>query len=266
MAITPMGDTDDDGSGLTGTVRDVAWVVQLEANIDSAIDGADAAVRSVAKGGTGAATLAANGIVYGNGASAVGVTAVGTATHVLTSNGAGVAPTFQEAAGGIPNPIVQDLLFTDATYDIGKSGATRPRDGFFSRNAVIGGTLNVTGTTSLVALGLTGRLKMNVASDTNVDANKNNYSPTGFTDSNFLLLTPTGVSRSITGMAAGVNGDIVYVSNQSTSLNIVLVYESGSSTGVNRFTTPGSTDVTLTPLKTAMIFYGSNRWNVALFA
>ena len=31
-----------------------------------------------------------------------------------------------------------DLLFTDATYDIGKTGATRPRDGFFSRNLVVG--------------------------------------------------------------------------------------------------------------------------------
>lgn len=33
-----------------------------------------------------------------------------------------------------------NLLFTDATYDIGASGATRPRDLFLSRNAVIGGT------------------------------------------------------------------------------------------------------------------------------
>ncbi len=30
--------------------------------------------------------------------------------------------------GGIPNPIVQDLLFTDATYDIGKPGASRPKN------------------------------------------------------------------------------------------------------------------------------------------
>jgi len=36
-----------------------------------------------------------------------------------------------------------DLLFTDATYDIGKSGATRPRDGFFSRNLTVGGTLGL---------------------------------------------------------------------------------------------------------------------------
>ena len=44
----------------------------------------------------------------------------------------------------LPNPIAQDLLFVDATYDIGKSGASRPRDLFASRNAVVGGNLTVT--------------------------------------------------------------------------------------------------------------------------
>ena len=43
------------------------------------------------------------------------------------------------------------LLFTDATYDIGASGATRPRDLYLSRNAVFGGTINVTGTSTLAA-------------------------------------------------------------------------------------------------------------------
>ncbi len=54
----------------------------------------------VANGGTGVGTLAADGILYGNGTGAIGVTAVGTATYVLTSNGAGNAPTFQAPAGG----------------------------------------------------------------------------------------------------------------------------------------------------------------------
>ena len=40
----------------------------------------------------------------------------------------------------------QHLLFTDATYDIGATGATRPRDLFLSRNAVIGGVFYVAGT------------------------------------------------------------------------------------------------------------------------
>src|SRR5438445_4417995 len=41
--------------------------------------------------------------------------------------------------------MVSDLKFTDATYDIGKSGATRPRDIFTSRNATFGGALVVSG-------------------------------------------------------------------------------------------------------------------------
>lgn len=45
--------------------------------------------------------------------------------------------------------ITSDLIFTDATYDLGKTGATRPRDGFFSRNLVAGGTLNVSGVATL---------------------------------------------------------------------------------------------------------------------
>ena len=57
----------------------------------------------------------------------------------------------------LPNPIAQDLLFVDATYDIGKSGASRPRDLFQSRNATIGGTLGVTGAATLAStLGVTG--------------------------------------------------------------------------------------------------------------
>jgi len=77
---------------------------------------------AVADGGTGSSTL--TGVLTGNGTSAItanaitqyGVlvggasnavdsTVVGTATHVLTSNGAGMAPTFQAAAGGITGPV-----------------------------------------------------------------------------------------------------------------------------------------------------------------
>lgn len=42
-------------------------------------------------------------------------------------------------SGGSPGTCTFDLKFTDATYDIGKTGATRPRDLFISRNATIGG-------------------------------------------------------------------------------------------------------------------------------
>ena len=50
-----------------------------------------------------------------------------------------------------------DLKFTDASFDIGKSGATRPRDAFLSRDLVVGGAItgvSLTGPT--LALGTTG--------------------------------------------------------------------------------------------------------------
>lgn len=55
----------------------------------------------IANGGTNASSMATTyGVNYFDGTRLV-TTAVGTATHVLTSNGAGVAPTFQAASGGI---------------------------------------------------------------------------------------------------------------------------------------------------------------------
>src|SRR5206468_4206914 len=39
----------------------------------------------------------------------------------------------------------QDLLFTDATYDIGKSAATRPRDLFLSRNLNVAANFVISG-------------------------------------------------------------------------------------------------------------------------
>src|SRR3989304_4252040 len=53
--------------------------------------------------------------------------------------------------GSLITPITFSLTFTDNTYDIGASGASRPRDLFLSRNAVVGGTLEVTGATTLSA-------------------------------------------------------------------------------------------------------------------
>lgn len=48
-----------------------------------------------------------------------------------------------------------DLKFTDATYDLGKSGATRPRDLFLSRNADIGGDVSVVGNLTVAAMAAT---------------------------------------------------------------------------------------------------------------
>lgn len=96
------------------------------------------------------------------------VTGAGTLTGTLATQvantifagpttGADAAPTFRTlVAADIPSlsgtylplaggTLTGNLLFTDNSFDIGASGATRPRDIFLSRNATVGGTLGVTG-------------------------------------------------------------------------------------------------------------------------
>ena len=54
----------------------------------------------VADGGTGVATLGDAGVLIGNGTGVVQVTSAGVSGQILTSNGAGVDPTFQAAGTG----------------------------------------------------------------------------------------------------------------------------------------------------------------------
>jgi hypothetical protein len=54
---------------------------------------------AVARGGIGVGTLAAHGVLVGNGTSAVSVTGTGTSGQVLISNGASADPTFQTFTG-----------------------------------------------------------------------------------------------------------------------------------------------------------------------
>lgn len=80
---------------------------------------------SVPGGGTGAATLAAHGVLIGEGASPIAVASPGTAGFVLTSNGASADPSFQ-AAGSAPvllvtltasaSPSLQDATHINSTY------------------------------------------------------------------------------------------------------------------------------------------------------
>jgi hypothetical protein len=54
---------------------------------------------SVARGGTGAGTHTLNGVLLGQGTSALTTASSSTEGHVLTINGSGV-PTFQHLSGG----------------------------------------------------------------------------------------------------------------------------------------------------------------------
>jgi len=87
---------DDDGTNTVGTLwtKDKVKTVILDP-VDAEFTARAAVVRGVAAGGTGAATLTAHGVLVGEGTGAVVATSAGTATQVLTSNGAAADPTFQ---------------------------------------------------------------------------------------------------------------------------------------------------------------------------
>lgn len=72
------------------------------AGVPPTMQNAAASSGTVPNGGTGRATLAAHGILIGEGVSPVNVTTPGTAGQVLTSNGASADPTFQ----AIPSPVI----------------------------------------------------------------------------------------------------------------------------------------------------------------
>ena len=93
----------DSQAAPTTTVNTAATgytIATLVANLEGGTVSSLASAITVANGGTGAATFTANGVLFGNGTSAFGVTAVGTAGQALLSGGSGVAPSFGNIDGG----------------------------------------------------------------------------------------------------------------------------------------------------------------------
>jgi len=93
----------DSQAAPTTTVNTAATgytIATLVANLEGGTVSSLASAITVPNGGTGAATFTANGVMFGNGTSALGVTAAGTAGQVLLSGGSGNAPSFGNIDGG----------------------------------------------------------------------------------------------------------------------------------------------------------------------
>ena len=117
--------------------------------------------------------------------------------------------------GSLICPITFNLTFTDATYDIGASGATRPRDLFLSRNAVIGGTLAVTGVTTL---------SNNLKFDTNTAASSNGVIQK--TSAQGLLLL--GVAGSVADLALMTPSGGAYIIQNPTGTSDIRLAVDGT--------------------------------------
>jgi hypothetical protein len=99
---------------------------------------------------------AIDGTTVGANSASTGAFTSLTASGATTLNGAVALGDAAADLITVPGTINSHLLFTDNTYDIGASGATRPRNLYLAGAATIGGNLSVGGT-----LTLTGGVNLN---------------------------------------------------------------------------------------------------------
>jgi hypothetical protein len=85
--------------------------------------------------------------------------------------------------------------------------------------------------------------------DETLSADQNNWAPTGLATCSLILITPSGASRTITGISATglTEGQrfSIYNDGGSGSYNIVLAHASASSSSGNRFGCPDATNLTI---------------------
>ena len=152
---------------------------------------------AVANGGTGATTLAANGVIYGNGTGAVGVTAVGTTGQVLVGN-TGAAPSWATVSSSLVSS------FSAGTTGFTPSTAT-------TGAVTLSGTLNIanggTGITSF-GTGVQTALGQNVTGSGGIAlaTSPSFTTPNLGTPSAATLTNATGlpVATGISGLGTGV--------------------------------------------------------------
>lgn len=85
--------------GVAGVASFVTTLSGLTPNASATGAVTLAGTLGVPSGGTGVGTLTSNGVLFGGGTGPIEATAVGSSGQVLTSNGAGLAPTFQAGSG-----------------------------------------------------------------------------------------------------------------------------------------------------------------------
>jgi hypothetical protein len=181
-----------------------------------------------ANGGISATTLSTSGAATLASASVTGNLSVGgtlTLTGGLTLNGNVTVGDASTDTLTINSTITSNLIFTDNTYDIGASGATRPRHLYLAGNGVIGGTLGVSGVLTASG-GVTGNLTGNVTG--NVTGNISGGTVAGTTGA-FSSNVTVGGTLGVTGAATLSN--TLAVTGAITATGGVLGNVTGDLTG-----------------------------------
>jgi hypothetical protein len=98
-----------------------------------------------------------------------------------------------------------------------------------------------------------------IVSTLNADAN--NYNPANLHTASSVIFTSFTASRTLTGLDAGVTGEIKILVN-NTGYSLVLASESASSTDINRFGCADGASVTVRKYGSVMLVYLYSRWKV----
>ena len=146
----------------------------------------------------------------------------------------------------VNSTITSNLIFTDNTYDIGATGATRPRNIFLSGNATVGGDITLAG-----GIDVTGAFGV----DGNFDVNTNKFNVTAATG-NTTIAGTLGVTGATTA-TGGLNVDTVNEITAAGGVTIdgVLLKDGGATltsalTGTSAILTTADNSTQLTLIST----------------
>ncbi len=186
----------------------VDGTVPVAADFNTSLVNLNTELRPVATGGTGAATLTSNGVLYGNGTSAVGITAAGSAYNALRVPAAGGAPAFGALDISQSAAVTGNLPLANGGLGTNLTDPNADRIVFWDDSAGVmafltaGTGLTISGTTITSAAGFIGVRAYNsgalsTSNDTNtiLTLDSERYDTTAFhsTASNTSRLTvPTG--------------------------------------------------------------------------
>lgn len=228
-----------------GTIKGSLNIQSLVVNGTTLFSDTSSAM-AVANGGTGTSSFAANGILYGNGTSALQVLAPSTAGYVLQTNGNGLAPSWVSlsglSAGNTPFSGITSGTNTQAAMVVGT-----------------GGSLNYTGTGTINASSLQGNTWAAPGAIGTSTPNSGTFTQLAATGAVTFSNYGTGILHSdssghLTSSAINLaNGDIsgiLGVANGGTGSN------NGSITGTSGLVfAAGGTDqnITLTPSGTGFV-------------
>jgi hypothetical protein len=185
----------------------------------------------VAAGGTAVTSFTANGIVYGNGTSALGVTAAGTTGQVLVGN-TGSAPTWGALSGSAVTTFQTSL--SGLTPSTATSGAV-------TLAGTLGATSGGTGLTSYT----TGDIIYSSATDT--------LSKLPIGTNGYILSVASGIPSWVANTASGVSftvTDFTATASQTTftvtyTVGLVEVYRNGVKLAIADYTASNGTTIVL---------------------